>query len=565
MRYDAVVSRRELALGLIAVLVAVFALATFEVSDSDLGFHLATGRAVLAKGHIIDRNVLSFSEPDQPWVLQQGVPAVLFELLWQWGGVTALILTKACVVAVTFATVFLAATRLGAQPVIAALVVIFAAWSCAFRFVERPLIFSNLALAVVLLALSSARSAVGRARRVWLYVAMAAVAVACQLHAGAVFSFILLGMVSVALLLEPLRAHLTILGPVQAPAGVQASLAVLGVALGAAVLAGLTLSLYHPFPLRVLEVPFVMGQDAFLAEHLIEFRPPSRFPFELLLGYWLYAGLTSLVLVAGARRLPLSAWAAAFGFLVLSLRYVRFVDVFAMVSAPILALALTDLRLRMDVRPWLRGAAVAVAVVVAPLSHWSHFPPRFGFSEHLWPTGLFTFVGAQNLRGPAFVSDGWAGPYLAFFYPRERAYFFPAFDAFSVGLFREYMDIRYGRPGWDTKLDHYGIELCILKYTSPNERRYQGGADNLRQHLAADPRWSLVDFDDLGEIFVRTAGVNRAAAEGFGVTGVDPDRVRLLEANRTVGARLRALHTYRERTGAAKSERLEALMDPQLR
>jgi len=555
------VSRKELAAGLVAVLVAVFALGTFEVSDSDLGFHLATGRAVLAQGHILDRNVLSFAEPNQPWVLQQGVPAVLFELLWQWGGVAALIVTKACVVALTFAMVFLAATRLGAAPWTAALVVIFAAWSCAFRFVERPLIFSNLALSVVLWSLASARASAGRARALWLGLATCAVATACHLHAGAVFSFILLGMVAVALMLEPLRARLPVFGPMQEPAGVKAGLSVLAVALLAALLAGLTLSFYHPFPLRVLEVPFVMGKDAYLAEHLIEFRPPSRFAFEILQGYWLFAAVTLILLFAGARRLPMAAWAVVAGFLVLSLRYVRFVDVFAMSAAPIVAWAVTDLRLRIEVRPWLRGFALSMAVIVAPLSHWSHFPPRLGFSEHLWPTGLFTFVGAQGLRGPAFVSDGWAGPYLAFFYPRERAYFFPAFDAFSVGLFREYMDIRYGRPGWDKKLDHYGIELCILKYTSPNEGRYQGGADNLRQHLAHDARWSLVDFDDLGEIFVRTTGVNRAVAERFGVTGVDPDRVRMLAPRAGTRARLRALHDYRERLGAARSERLEALME----
>jgi len=53
------------------------------------------------------------------------------------------------------------------------------------------------------------------------------------------------------------------------------------VAVTAALLAAVTLMLYHPLALRVLEVPFVMAKDAFLAEHLIEFRPPSRFPFQL--------------------------------------------------------------------------------------------------------------------------------------------------------------------------------------------------------------------------------------------------------------------------------------------
>ena len=553
----------ELGLCLVAVFLAVGALATFEVSDPDLGFHLATGRAILAQGHLLDRNVLSFAEPDRPWVLQQGPPAVLFELLWRWGGVTALILSKACVIATTFVVVFLAAARLGARPRVAAVVVIVAAWSCAFRFVERPLIFSSLALALVLWSLASAGDTLGGRRALWLGVATLAVAAACHLHAGAIFSFILLVIVVLALTIEPLRRHFPFLGAPHAPAGPGAALAVLGVALVAAGIAASTLALYHPFPLRVLEAPFVMGRDRFLAEHLIEFRPPWRFPFQLLHGYWALLALTLLALVLAARRLPLALCAVVLVFLGLSLRFVRFVDLFAIVAAPVLSLAIARLPIRLTARPWVGWLALSAAVLAAPISHWSRFPLRLAFAEGTWPTELFAFVSAEALRGPAFVSDGWAGPYLAFFYPRERVYFFPAFDAFSVGLYREYLDIRYGHPGWDAKLDHHGIELCILKYTSANERRYQAGGDNLRQRLARDPRWALVDFDDRGEIFVRLDGVNRQVAERLGIAGVDPDRRSMPRGTGDTQARLRQLAAYRKRLGLSRSDRLDNFIEPE--
>ncbi len=554
--------RKEFAAGLTLVFLTVALLATFEASDPDLGFHLATGRAIRALGHLPDRNVLTFAEPEQPWVLQQGVPALWFELLFQWGGIALLILTKALVVAFTFAAIFLAATKLGAQPSIAAVTVIGAAWASAFRFVERPLIFSNLALAVVLWALLSARTASGKERRAWLILATVTVAAACNLHAGAVFSLILLVIVAVALALEPLRAHLPVLGPPHSPAGVRAAFALMGVALASTVLAVAALSLYHPFPLRVLEVPFVMGRDGFLAEHLIEFRQPYRFPFALLGGYWLFAAVTVVLLVTRARSLPLAAWAAPTAFGLLSVRYVRFVDLFAMVAAPVLALALSDVTstLRLSRWPWLRAAVVLGVALTASMVHGARYPRILRFAPHTWPHELFAFVSDEQLHGPAFVSDGWAGPYLAFFYPRERAYFFPAFDAFSPALYREYMHIRYGRSGWDHKLDSYGIQLCILKYTSPNERRYQAGAPNLRQRLAADPRWALVDFDDLGAIFARRGGVNSKVADRFGLSGVDPDRMVMSAANPDALLRLRALSEHRRRAGASTSQRLQAFL-----
>jgi hypothetical protein len=142
--------------GLLAVTATVAALACFQAASGDLGFHLATGRAILALGHLPTTNVLTFAEPQQPWVLQQAWPAVIFELMWRAGGIAAVTLLKMAVVVATFALMFLSAGRLGAAPAPAALVVVLAAWSSAFRFVERPLIFTNLLLALVGFCLASA-------------------------------------------------------------------------------------------------------------------------------------------------------------------------------------------------------------------------------------------------------------------------------------------------------------------------------------------------------------------------------------------------------------------------
>ena len=521
-------NRKSVAVALCVVLLGVAALATYEISDPDLGFHLATGRYILQTGSWPDRNVLSFAEPNQPWVLQQGVPAVMFEWLWQRGGAVALIAFKAAVVALTFGLVFLATVALGVRPLLGASVVLVGAWSCAFRFVERPLIFSNLMLAVVVWSLAKGWRAPVGSRRRWLVSAGLAVATACNLHAGAVFSIILLVVGGGCLLVSPWFVRLRRDREASEPAGWRASASVAASVLLGLLLAGLVLSLYHPFPLRVLEVPFTMGADAFLAEHLIEFRPPWRFPLVVMKGYWLFLGTGLLLIAINVRRIALPLWAAALVFALFSLKFVRFADAHAIVAAPVIGLGLELVVARVSLRPAIAFSSLAMAMAVMVFDNWSLRPLAADFSPHAFGTAMLERVGSWKLAGPAYVSDGWAGPFLAHYYPEQRVYFFPAFDAFSPALYREYVDIRYGRPGWRQKLDQYGIELVVLKYTSPNERAYQGGSENLRQHLVREPDWRLVAFDDLGEIFVRTTGANAAVAQQRGISGLDPDRMRIV-------------------------------------
>ncbi len=507
-------------------LASVAALAIFKASDPDLGFHLATGRAILQTGALPMTNVLSFAEPAHEWVLQQGWPALLFERLWHWGGIDAVIMCKAAVVVATWSLVLATARRLGATPPIACATTVFAAWSCAFRFVERPLIFSNLALAAVVFFLSRAWSRPAR----WLPSMIAVVVVtaaACHVHAGAVFSFVLL-VTAAGGLLAAGAIHGAL--PSGEPAGLRPAAIPLVAAVAALVLAGFTLALYHPFGLRVLEVPFQMGTDHFLAQHLIEFRPPWATPFRIVAAYWAFLALTTALLIA--RRIP-TGWALpVLAFAVLSLRHVRIVDCFAIVACgPVAAAIAAVMQARRSLawrRLWAWPVSIALAIA-GPVEQSSRVPLGLGYNLAVWPLPLFEIVRREQLRGPAFVSDGWAGPWLAFFYPAERVFFFPSFEAFSTRFVREeYFDVRYGKPGWDTTLDRHGVELVLLKYTSPREQEFQGGSDNLRQRLARDPRWTLVAFDDMGAIFVRSTGVNAAQARARGIPGVDPDRLLFL-------------------------------------
>jgi hypothetical protein len=152
---------------------------------------------------------------------------------------------------------------------------------------------------------------------------------------------------------------------------------------------------------------------------------------------------------------------------------------------------------------------------------------------------MFGFIEEKRLVGPAFVSDGWAGPFLGAFYPRERAFFDPRFEAYSPEMARDvYRGVRYGDPGWDEVLDRFGVQLVLLKYTSAAEARFQLGRENVRQLLARSASWSLVGFTDTGELFVRREGPNAYAARSLGIPGVEPDRATFIGAPATAAGPL---------------------------
>jgi len=212
------------------------------------------------------------------------------------------------------------------------------------------------------------------------------------------------------------------------------------------------------------------------------------------------------------------------------LRHGRFADLFSIAMAPTLALAISAVLVeRTRALRAMICSILGALILFGAADHVNRTRFRLDYGPEVFGKGPLDFVEEEHLSGPAFLSDGWAGPFLARFYPHQRVFFFPAFDAFLPQHYREYMDIRYGKPGWAERLDALGVELCVLKYTSPNERRYQGGEPNLRQHLARDARWALLYFDDLGEIFVRRAGANATAHPSLiadhAIRGLDPDRL----------------------------------------
>jgi hypothetical protein len=520
----------------VLLMASVAALACFESSDGDLGFHLATGREILTTGHIPSRNVLSFGEPEHAWLLHQWLPAVLFELLWRHWGSAALVGLKMAVVSVTWAAVYASARLLGASVGCALSACLFAACASAFRFEIRPYIFTHLTLALTVLSIAwyNARRASAA-----MLCAGATFVLGCQLHAGALDSLAIMLLYAAGCALEPLRGRCFGMD-LQAPYGLRVAAAWLAVSAAALGCGAALLALYHPWGARILAFPFTMASDGYWGAHLIEFRHAWNVPVSPLIAYWAWLAAVCLALLISGRAWHTGLAAGVLVYALLSLYYVRMVYAFAIVSTPLVAATWTSwlgarpaLALR---RPLLSFGLIAC---LAPFYIYRDHTPGFGLSSYVWPLDQFAFLRQHALRGRSFVSDAWAGPFLGMFYPEHKAFFDTRLEAYSQEFARHvYQRIRYAEPGWDTLLDRYRIDVILLRYTTPGEAHWQADKPNLRQRLAGDARYSLVNFDDVGELFVRRTAEHAPLIAELGIPGLDPDRRRFLQRPASCAAAL---------------------------
>ncbi|HRI66439.1 MAG TPA: hypothetical protein PK156_19455 [Polyangium sp.] len=498
------------------------ALSCTESADPDLGFHLATGRAVLANRSIPAQNVLSFAEPNHPWLDHSALSSVALELAYRAGGFVGTRLLQASITALIALFVMGAARRLGARPGIAFFFCALGAWAAAFRFVERPLIFSNLALAAALWTYAVLHERISQAQNDRLKLpcvgAGLAMALGAQLHAGAIFAVAILTAMALGLAIEPWTARYK--KPfVDAYVARRAALGLFLATAAALVVAAAMLAMYHPFGVAVLSVPFRIGFDAYLLEHIVEFRAAYELPFRVLAPFWLFFVLAVAVVGANIKRAPLPLLVPVVAGFALAIRHGRFVDLAWITAAPALATLASE-----SLSPLRRENLFASGILVAALlDRTAVAPMKIGPSAAVWPMPLFDVVQSKHLDGPSFVQDGWAGPFLARFWPKERVFFHPVFEAYSKEHIELYQSVRYGEKGWEETFDKYDIQVVLMKHTSEREREFQLGKPNLRQHLAANPGWALLAFDEFGALWVRRNGKNAGALDNL-PSMVDPDR-----------------------------------------
>src|SRR5450432_4104459 len=477
----------------LSLLLLVAGLALRPMAESDLFFRIKAGQEILLHHGLPRRNLFSFTYPDYPdldtsWLFEVGAAA-----LYGRAGFPGMMVAKTLVLLGTFAGAYLLCRRRGAGAVASVLALAAAAFVGRDRFVERPHIFSFAGEVAALAAIDLVvEGGVAAAARVGVAFVLGVI-VWANLHAGVFVAPLMVGAAAAGAALDRGGGARRL-----ALLAAAAALATLATPVGA--------GLYHYLRLH-LEIPALHPVD--------EFRAPTWISDAPLIVY--AAGLVLVAAVAhrqaaAANRIGKSssgisirALAPALPLAALAVHAVRFGADFALVSAPLLAVAITDLGARMAARsaalrapvPAVATAALLVGFTVAPrLAAAPSIRGGIALDTRELPLAAIAFANENDLRDRMY-NDFEVGSYLLFEpvggYPRHQVFVDPRLPAYPPELHRLLGRGDLSRDEWQTAMDRYGVDSALLTYAGVNRRIAWWGP----------ARWALVFSGGDARIFVR--------------------------------------------------------------
>jgi hypothetical protein len=461
----------------IALLLFVAGRCLVPVDETDLFFNLRLGEIVLHDHAVPRTNLLSFTCPDARDVNLGWLFQIVLALAHRAGGVTGTLWLKIAFVLATMAVLYRVAIRRGAHPVAAALALALAAWAAEPRFVERPHLVTFLGLALTLLALERAEA--GRPR-------VLLALVPCGLvwaNANSCFFLapVVLALYAVGGRLDDRRADAR-----------RAGLCALAL-----------LPLIFATPSGVHALGYIANHWRMPWLRPLEEYVPARWPDNAPAAF-------VAIGVAVAAALPTRRWRHLFPVALLGLlgaRRNRFLAEFALLSAPIVAGALTDAARRVfaslaaSARDLLLRSATVVVVatlavpaIIKRIGDARDGNPvfRVGLDRSLVPWNAIAFVNQNGLRDRMY-NDMEVGSYLTWEgWPRHRVFQDPRINGYPPAFHAMLRRDDLSRSEWSALLAGFGVTTALVTYPDVNPRAA----------FFAPEQWALVYDAPDGLVFV---------------------------------------------------------------
>ena len=511
------------ALMTVAAALAGAILGLFEIANTSIGWHLASGDWILQHRAFLRSDPFSFTSGGTPWIDHEWLFQVGASIAYSLGGSTALVSLRAIIVAVLAALLFVISLRSGLVPAVALVFSVACVAAARGRFFVRPeLITLVIVPAAVWLFITRKQ----RKPAAWLFSLAALMVVGANAHGGVLVVPPLLAGVLIAEVAEmALRGRWQTEDVLRGLGGVAASTTAL---------------LLNPYGWRFLTVPFHLAQLVRL-DHIPnpEWASPS-----LAQSPFFYATLMVSAIVLALRERRLAYWALWLMISVLALRHIRNVGLFFVLlpiaGAPALATwrTLSPGKIRSS-HGWRRAdllAVIAVAVLVFSLVIAPQ--PRFGsgFAEGYYPDSACAFLDAEGLPNAQLYNDVRFGGYLIHRYFPQRLVFQDDRNEIHEPLLRRIWDIFQASDvvAWTDMLDGYGADTALVRYHSPIRVTDPMGNDlGVRGFSAlwfpAD-KWALVYWDDIAMVFVRRNALPTEWFEDHEYRVVRPDDLSHLAA-----------------------------------
>ncbi len=498
------------------ILLMLGVLALRQVGSPDAGFHLATGRDILA-GHAVPRtDTFTYTVDDHAYIDTSWGYDLVLAAVHAGLGLNGVTLLHAALVVAIFWIVVRTARLAPSDPVLLAVLLLCGGLMSEERFEVRPELFSYALLALVLLVLHRAEEARGR---LWLLPPL--FVVWANTHSLFVVGFGVLACFNLGAWLRTRRVDWRLFG-----------------ASGAAALATLLNPYGYRGPAMSLVLATRLRRSHLFHEHISEYESPLTTLVSADLGFYLlpiscflvFVVLTAVTIVPLWRQRRASAALLGFMFVPLALAMVRNFPLLAIACLPgtLWALSTGLERLRIDIRLRSRierGALSFVALVAVGfglrIATDAYYVGRgrlerfgFGWNRYLVPVDAVAHAARTAFPG-RMLNDLNFGGYLI--WALKRPVFIDGrLEVMGEEFFALSQEVAASPAALEACVGRYGIGWIIFPYRD---------RPGLLQMVAGDPRWQLAYFDHLAAVFVRAdhveplpsaiidAGVEALAAE----------------------------------------------------
>lgn len=511
-----------------SVVAVAAALSLRRLDDFDTWWHLAAGRWIVSEGSVPSTDTLSFTVPDHAWTNLQWLYDVCLYGLYSVGGENALVIAAAAGFTVAiWLCLRVALLKLGEVP--AALLTLWGVLVLEERFIIRPEMVSFPLLALTIWLLVTAGRDCGR--RLWMLAPLMAAWV--NSHSLFVIGMVAIGGVTGGVLLSrrmPVPEGWR--NPDCWTAETERRLLIAAALCAAATVLNPFLIEGALFPLHLMSR--IDGSNS-VFQAIGEFRRPfsNYFTTFSITAYqsFFFASIGVMFVAcfaaAGRRRRGAERDPAVPGFDIglalvfaalayLSVLARRNIGIFAIGAIPICALALSAIIDRLPARTRdslhrLGDFAAPLIVVLCVLLvgttvtnkyyRWSSVSREFGVGtfETNFPIHAAEFAAEHEFPGRVY-NDLTAGGYLTWGPVAPGGVFIDGrLEVYDTEFFSAYMQGLNNPRVWAEQAEKYDINTVVLFHRWGNRHR-------LIHVLRSDPRWTLVYFDEVAIVFVRTAG-----------------------------------------------------------
>jgi len=201
-------------------------------------------------------------------------------------------------------------------------------------------------------------------------------------------------------------------------------------------------------------------------------------------------------------------------FLNMSLYSVRYIPLFAIVSAPIIVrlaeTLFTNSNNRLSSLFAEKSANIAEidassggvlwAVVACVAVAWCTVSGtvRYGFEPESKPVAALQFIEEANLQGNMFNNDEFGDYVIYAAWPRYKVFYDGRIDMYGTSMLKEYMQVINFEDGWENTLEKYRVNWIFFNSDS-----------RLSRFLRERKDWKLIYKDKVACIFIKNVPENR--------------------------------------------------------